>query len=227
MTTSEPHRLYRRWVWANGLAEAAGLGTTFLLGLAAAPVLAAWQGPVEVLGGAALAIVLGMVLEGAVVGTAQAWALPAATMVPRGAWIRATVIGAGLAWSIGMVPSTAVALLSPSPAPEGAAAEGPGPLVTIALAALLGAITGPILGAAQARVLRTVTSNAGRWLWANAVAWAVGMPLIFVGMDLVPWTSAAVPRAAAIYLVCGITGCAVGALHGRVLVRLLGAVPPR
>lgn len=226
MTTSGPRHLYARWVVANGLAEAAGLGTTFLLGLSAAPVLASWQGPVEVLGGAALAIVLGMALEGAVVGAAQAWALTAATMLPRGAWVRATVIGAGVAWSIGMVPSTTVALLSPSAAPEGAGG-GPGPLATIALAALLGAVTGPILGTAQARVLRTVTSAAGRWLWANAVAWAVGMPLIFAGMDLVPWTGAACPRAAAIYLVCGMSGCAVGAVHGLVLVRLLGAVPSR
>ena len=71
MTTSGPRRLYARWVVANGLAEAAGLGTTFLLGLSAAPVLASWQGPVEVLGGAALAIVLGMVLEGAVVAASK------------------------------------------------------------------------------------------------------------------------------------------------------------
>jgi hypothetical protein len=33
----------------------------------------------------------------------------------------------------------------------------------------------------------------GRWIlangWANAIAWAIGMLLIFRGMDQVPWTA--------------------------------------
>jgi hypothetical protein len=36
-----PHALYRRWIVANGWSEALGLGTTFLVGRAAAPWLAA------------------------------------------------------------------------------------------------------------------------------------------------------------------------------------------
>lgn len=63
--------------------------------------------------------------------------------------------------------------------------------------------------------------DAARWLWANTAAWAVGMPLIFFGMDHVPWQGPALARALALFGVCAVTGLAVGAIHGRVLVGLL------
>lgn len=47
------------------------------------------------------------------------------------------------------------------------------------------------------------------------------MPLIFLGMDYVPWTGHPMAKFAAIYGVCGASGLVVGAIHGRVLVRLL------
>ncbi|HWB41794.1 MAG TPA: hypothetical protein VG500_11070 [Gemmatimonadales bacterium] len=50
--------LYRRWILANGWAEAAGLGTTFLLGRALAPRMAASQ-PGDLLLTAAAAVALG------------------------------------------------------------------------------------------------------------------------------------------------------------------------
>jgi hypothetical protein len=85
----------------------------------------------------------------------------------------------------------------------------------------LGLIAGPILGAAQWAVLRGFVARASRWLWANALAWAVGMPMIFAGMDLAPWGSHYAVVALFIYAVCGATGLAVGAIHGWVLVRVL------
>jgi hypothetical protein len=63
--------LYRRWIVANGWSEAVGLGTTFLVGRAAAPWLAD-SGPAGVLLSAVAAVVLGTLLEGTVVGAAQA-----------------------------------------------------------------------------------------------------------------------------------------------------------
>lgn len=50
--------LYPRWVLANGWAEAVGLGTTLLLGRAAAPFLGRAPQVVVVLIGAVLAVVL-------------------------------------------------------------------------------------------------------------------------------------------------------------------------
>jgi ELWxxDGT repeat protein len=53
-------------------------------------------------------------------------------------------------------------------------------LVQYGLAMALGVVAGPILGLAQWTVLRGLVSGAGRWLWANALAWAVGMPVLYI-----------------------------------------------
>jgi len=210
-------RFYRRWIVANGWSEAVGLGSTFVLGRVAAPVFEGLSGVGPILLTAALAIVLGVLLEGWLVGAAQAAVLRG--RLPRltsRAWTLATMLGAGLAWAIGMIPSTAMALLA-TPAGDGPPPAEPGPLIVYPAAVALGAVTGPILGVAQWTVLNRHVPRAGRWLWANAAAWALGMPVIFLGMDCVPWSQGLIEVAAAVYLVCGIAGLVVGAVHGRVL----------
>lgn len=215
-TTFDDLAFYRRWILANGWAEAAGLGTTFVIGQQLAPLLERMSGTHAVLGTAALAVVFGMVLEGVLVGAAQEGVLRRrVTGLPRWSWTAATAAGAALAWLVGMVPSTVMALMdatSSTPPPS-----EPPALVRYALALGLGAIAGPILGLAQWIVLRRVVARAGRWLWANAVAWAAGM-------DAVPWTAHPAIVAVAIYAVCAVAGMAVGGIHGRVLLSLL---PPR
>jgi len=208
---------YQRWIVANGWAEALGLGSTFVLGRIAAPRLEGLSGVGPVLFTAALAIALGIVLEGWLVGVAQAAVL--GERLPRlcsRAWILATMVGAGLAWGIGMIPSTVMALLAPSGA-EGPPPVDPGPLIVYPAAMMLGAATGPILGLAQWTTLKRHVPRAGRWLWANAAAWTLGMPAIFLGMDVVPWTAGLAAVVPAIYAVCGVAGLLVGAVHGRVL----------
>src|SRR3990172_3865550 len=54
---------YRRWILANGWAEAAGLGTTFVLGREAAPWLERATGAATVILGALAAVFLGLILE--------------------------------------------------------------------------------------------------------------------------------------------------------------------
>lgn len=215
---------YREWIAANGLGEAVGLGTTFVLGRALAPILAAESSARSVIAGALGAVAAGVVLEGVVVGWSQGWVLRRHMPgVPAAKWVRATAIGAGAAWLIGMIPSTAIGLLQAT-APGGPAASGgppaaePPKLLQYGLAVLLGAVTGPILGAVQARVLRRLTPPVRGWVVANAAAWALGMLLLFVGMDQLPWTQGGLPLILGIYLVCGIAGLAVGAVHGRWLV---------
>ena len=85
------------------------------------------------------AVALGTLLEGVVVGAAQ-WRvlrepLPA---LSRGSWVEATAIGAGLAWLLGMVPSTVISLLvGGAEATDAAVASGTAepPLGVILLAA--------------------------------------------------------------------------------------------
>jgi len=210
---------YRRWIFANGWAEAAGLGTTFLVGGYLAPLLEGRRGLVIVLSGSLAAVLLGTLLEGVVIGAAQAGVVRTRLVaLRRRDWVLATAAGAGLAWALGMVPSTILAL-SPSES-GGAPPPEPGAMVQYMLASVLGVVAGPILGLAQWTVLRRHVSHASRWLWANALAWAIGMPLIFFGMDHVPWTGHPAARFASIYAVCGATGLVVGAVHGRVIDRL-------
>lgn len=218
--TLEERALYRRWIAANGLAEAAGLGTTFVLGHAVAPSLERLTGLAAILGSALAAVALGTLLEGVLIGFAQERVLRGRIVGLRpAAWTIATAIGAGAAWTLGTAPSTVMAL-GAAQAPGGAVPE-PGPLVQLGLAAVLGLVAGPVLGVAQWTVLRGVVTRSADWLWANALAWGVGMPLIFLGMDRVPWVGAPAARTSAIYAVCAATGLAVGAIHGLVLVRLL------
>ena len=222
-----PHpEFYRRWILANGWSEAVGLGTTFALGSLLGPHLDRIAGLVAALLAALVAVLFGTLLEGVLVGVAQEAVLrPRLPSIPKRAWVLATTIGAGLAWLLGMIPSTIMTLQAP-PAGAAPAAEPPA-LLQYALAIALGLVAGPVLGVAQWTVLRRHVRHAGRWLWANAAAWAVGMPLVFLGMDFVPWSG---PRAVIfveLYVVCGITGLVVGAIHGRVLARLVAASVPK
>jgi flagellar biosynthesis protein FliQ len=106
------HGFYLRWIGANCLGEALGLGTTFALGALIAPALGGDTSTATVLTGAVAAVLLGTLLEGVVVGFFQAQVLRRwLPTLPRRAWIVATAIGAGLAWLLGMIPSTIMSLI--------------------------------------------------------------------------------------------------------------------
>lgn len=213
---SDDARFYGEWIFANGWSEAVGLGGTFILGGLAAPFLDAETSVAAVLGGALLAVAFGTLLEGVLVGFAQERVLRKRLGdLPAGSWVKATAIGAGLAWLLGMIPSTTMALGSlGAEAPPG---QEPSQAVQYLLAVVMGLATGPILGLAQWTVLRRLVDRAGRWLWANALAWAAGMLTIFVGMDLMPWNGSRLLLAIGLAAVCGLAGLIVGAIHGRIL----------
>lgn len=67
----EERNLWLRWVLANSVGEAAGLGLTALVGLALFAALGTDAGVLPTLGLAAGAVLAGTLIEGLVVGTAQ------------------------------------------------------------------------------------------------------------------------------------------------------------
>ncbi len=111
----EEWRLWFRWVLANAVGEAVGLGLTALVGAVALLSVGEGGGVLATLGMAALAVLAGALVEGTAVGTAQ-WlvlrrALP---RMPWSTWAVATGAGAFLAWTLGMIPSTVMSLGSGS-----------------------------------------------------------------------------------------------------------------
>jgi hypothetical protein len=201
-----------QWVAANSFAEFVGLGGVALLGFAIFQRFGEPHGAAQSIGLAVVMVALGA-LEGAVVGMAQA-RLPEL----RG-WVSATMVGAAVAWAMGMVPSTYFSFNEvPSPSPV----NEPSLSMILLLAALLGLIAGPLLAFFQWRKLRKVVPHgAALWLPANAAAWALGMPIIFLGAQANEITSNLGTIAILVSLSLLSAGAVVGAIHGRVLLWLI------
>jgi hypothetical protein len=139
--------LWVRWVGANTLGETIGLGFTALVAVAVAG--AGDTGRLSLVVAAVAALVAAGAVERAVVGYAQWRVLRGALAALRArSWVLATVIGAVVAWTLGMVPSTLAAGTGEGGAPPFSDA------VQYLFAALMGLVLGPVLGVPQWRVLR-------------------------------------------------------------------------
>lgn len=208
--------IWPRWVAANALAEMVGLG---LSGLLAVQLVFADEARWGIVTGALVTILLSTLSEGTAVGWLQ-WrvlhrVLPRLTLH---AWWLGTAAGALAAWTLGMLPSTLMNMAETSGTAPVAEISQP---LTLLLAAGLGALAGPILGVGQWWVLRHHVNRAWRWIPAQSLAWAAGMPIIFQMMDWIsPGAFTAWDALLALAMLL-LAGAAVGALHGLVLVRML------
>lgn len=212
--------LWLRWVLANALGEAVGLGGTALVGTVAVLYVGKDAGVFAALVLAALAVLAGTLIEGTVVGSAQ-W-LVLKEPLPRmrwRTWVLATGTGAFVAWTLGMVPSTLLSLGADSGG--GRPSAEPSEAAVLGLAFLMGLVLGPVLGLAQWLALRRFVRRAALWMPANALAWACGMVAIFAGIDFAlggGFSSGTVPI---LILTLACSGAIVGAVHGLALVWLL------
>lgn len=187
------------WVGACTLAEAIGITAA-----AGAARLATWLTQTrDASPGWALGVVVaGGLVEGTALGVLQARVLRArlgAAAARR--WTVATILVAGLAWAAGSAPAT----LSASDDGSGS----PPLLLVLAGAAALGAMTGALLGAAQAATVRRIVPRPWRWPAASTLGWTAAMPVIFLGAGL---PGADWPTPLVVLL-----GTATGALAGLVL----------
>jgi hypothetical protein len=206
-----------QWVAANGIAELLGLGTVAIVGFLITKQMGEPHGLGQSLTYAVLFVMLGA-FEGLVVGVAQAKVLLQRLPALQG-WVGATIIGAVVAWTLGMAPSTLMSI-------NEATANGPpqemNETLVLLLAAGLGFLAGPILAFFQWRCLRRyVTRQAAWWLPANALAWMLGMPLIFIGAHMITPSSSPILIGLWVSLSLLTAGAVVGAVHGRVLIWLL------
>jgi hypothetical protein len=195
--------LWRRWTVATAAGEIIGFAAPALAGAAAA---AAGLSDLAML---VVMIPAGMV-EGAVLGAAQ-W-LVLRSLWPRldgRLWTLATALAAGLAYLIGMLPSTLGGLPSLPPA------------LVIAVAFPLGTLFLLSIGGAQWLVLRRHAERAGWWILANAVAWPLGVAVPLLALTVLP-DGTPLPLIAVTGVVSSLgMGLVVGAITGLALVRLL------
>jgi hypothetical protein len=143
-----------RWVLVVTLGEAVGFSVPAVVGVA---VTGAPWGPRATL----VALVLAGSVEGALLGAAQADCLYRWRVLPaRRWWVVATSVGAAVAWSIGMLPSTFDLRWTA----ETAVVAGVGGLMLLTSLPL-----------AQYFVLRGHASRAARWIPINIAAWLLGI----------------------------------------------------
>jgi hypothetical protein len=210
--------LWLRWVLANSLAETVGLGSAFAIGVALFPYLQA-PGVLVALATVGVAVLAGTLIEGTVVGTAQ-WLVLRHTLpgIRWQDWVVATAIGAFVAWTLGMLPST---LTSAGSDTGGAAPSEPSALMVYGLAALMGLVAGTILGTPQWLVLRPHVRRAALWVPANALAWVPGMVMAFIAADFILSARVGVSTIMLAIATLAAIGALVGAIHGLVLIWLV------
>lgn len=145
----------------------------------------------------------------------------------KGVWIVATILGAVVAWLLGMIPSTIASLQTQ--ATQMPPHEPPLAMVLL-LAAGMGAGGGLVLSFAQWRVLRPYGTGTIWWLPANALAWAIAMPWIFWLVRATVGEQQTPVAFLLFFAGLGVSGAIVGAVHGVFLVRLIAprwhAAPP-
>jgi hypothetical protein len=204
-----PRALRRSWVVATTLGEALGFMVPALAATVAFDLYPAFT----------FVLMLGAgVVEGIVLGTAQAFVLRREFLgFSRGAWIGVTALGAGIAWFIGMLPSTFY--LTWSDWPLG---------VTIPLAVVLGGALLASIGLAQWTVLRRHVARSRTWAPVNALAWAAGLGLL-VGITTPLWREG---QSTVLVVGIGVLGglamaLTVAAVTGWWLARLVRPFPAR
>jgi len=219
MNSNPKITLWYRWVAANALGEWLGLGLTFAAGYAVIALFGEARSPAGSLAQFLLITATG-VIEGTVVGQTQWWAMaPYFQALTRRAWLLATIAGALVAWFLVSLPFT---LMDMSAQASGQPVQEPPLALLLLVAAGIGAVAGVILSLFQWRTLRQAVPNAGVWIPANALAWALGMPLIFAATGSIQADTPPGQIALALGIGILLAGVVVGAVHGAFLVRLAG-----
>ncbi|HEY3471214.1 MAG TPA: hypothetical protein VGL47_39195 [Amycolatopsis sp.] len=160
-------RLAWWWFFVVTLAEFLGFAVPATAGALTANASAAVTVPVLLLAGA---------LEGAALGSGQAWvlhrALPA--LNPR-RWIAATAAAAAFAYLVGLAPSTWASSMTTWP-----------PVLLWPVVTVLGVALLLSIGVAQWLVLRRHVAGSARWIAVTAGAWLLGLA-VFLGCTMPLW----------------------------------------
>jgi hypothetical protein len=172
-----------RWAPPVVVGESAGFAVAATVAVAASATLSdGWSLP---------AIIAGGVAEGALLGLAQsvAWSR-IGERVNRGRWVALTAAGAGIAWVLGMTPSTL------------GVSEWPLAVVVVVMPVLAVALLASI-PALQWLELRRQLPHPTWWITVNAGAWIIGVAWTIVPSPFID-ESTPVPFLVAAYVVAGV-----------------------
>ena len=191
-------RWLARWIAGSTLAYTAGGG--------AAVALVAGAHHVGLVGSHAFpGLVIGAaagVVSGVTIGVLEAALLP--HTVPRAAWIRGTLAGAIIVWSlVALVPAMLV------DDPQGAAKPL---LARVALAICVGASAGMLLAAFQAPALEVLSVRVRPWLLGNGAAWGAATPITYSITGIPATTTGTALSGLLLVAVAGVVGGATTAL---------------
>lgn len=171
------------WVLLTTLGETFGFLVPGLVG--AAVTSADWPAAPQF-----TALVAAGAVEGSLLGAAQAQCLYGWGVLPvRRPWVFATSLGAVVAWSLGLLPSTL-----------GGLSWSPGTAVLVVLGGLLLLLSIPL---AQYCVLRRLVRRGWRWIPINMVAWLLGISWTLAPSPLIDQTTALVTLVV-VYAVAGL-----------------------
>lgn len=205
-------RFWCRWVLANTLGEALGLGGPLVVLLNA---LTRPGGPGRAAMVIGLVLLLGAV-EGTFVGTAQ-WLVLRTRLpnLPLRKWILATAAGALTACTLGALPGVRIDLSTPGSVPDISGY----PILPIGIA--LGIMGGLTVGIAQWPVLRCQVGKGWLWVPANVVAWMVATFIIAAAGSSMTLGATLSSLSPAVLGASAVAGVVVGAIHGYALVSWL------
>ena len=161
-------------------------------------------------------LALAGLLEGAVLGSMQAFALR--RMYPRlpvGLWINMTVVIAVTGWGIGALYDAAAGPLLAQSAPN-LIQEG-------LIAAAFGAVVGAAYGWGQALAFGRAAHNAKAWIGASVIAWTLALPVIVLAARALP--EGVAPHQAALSALAA--GLGAGLIVGVVTSFAFQGMPPR
>ncbi|MGD9960127.1 nitroreductase/quinone reductase family protein [Nocardioides sp.] len=193
----------RRWVAVCAAAEAIGMTAAAGAARYADHVLQDRTSVTVAL--AAAVIVTGGLVEGTALAVGQGVTLRRSVPSIRfRSYVLVTVLVAGLGWTAGSLPSLAASSSS---------AAAPAWWLMVLAGAGMGLVMGPLLGTAQALVLRASVRRPWTWVLANLLAWTPTMAVMMVGASI-PSASWSTP----VVLVWAVfVGTLAGALLGLVL----------
>ncbi|BAZ39612.1 hypothetical protein NIES4101_55660 [Calothrix sp. NIES-4101] len=183
--------LWERWIVATSIAEVIGLAIVAVVSLIVSQ-FGYIQGTFTLVG----------ILEGIVLGFAQ-WLVLRRYIQHSRRWIIATVIGALFAWFSGLTVSALMAIA------YAGVSDVTKTQAFIKGLFLLGAGLGAMLGFCQWLVIKNQIRFSIWWIVANAIAWAVGLFVAYIGVGMAQ-ESFSLQTA----LVTAVTGTAMGAVIG-------------